>query len=401
MRIAVYAIAHNDEVEIDGWCEATNEADHRVVLDTGSTDCGVRHLEQKGVAVHRAIIHPWRCDDALNAAVALLPADVEVCFRVDMHDRLRLGWRTLIEQSWLPDTGSLRHRYQATSDHSYYHQRVHSRFEFRWSGPFRPSLTWRGEGDILPVVVDNLIVERQPRTPRQVSYLPLLQEGVQENPSDPKRAFWLADALLDEGCVQEGISEINRYITLAGSAGEGTAFLLRKLALADEMDAFHYLQAAQTAHPSASNHLAFAEQYFRRQEWGNCYLACQYAISLLRSAPRRVLEPTDDPRLRGPRLHDLMAASAWNLWDFEAAYGHAVEAVRRAPQDDVLIAHLNQIHAKIQAGGTLDPNMENTDPPAAIEPQQKSGLTVIHRKRQVRNIDEFLPTETIKMESAG
>jgi len=38
MRIAVYTIAKNEEQFVQRWAESTADADHRLILDTGSTD---------------------------------------------------------------------------------------------------------------------------------------------------------------------------------------------------------------------------------------------------------------------------------------------------------------------------------------------------------------------------
>ncbi len=44
MKIAVYAIALNEEKHVMQWLEATKDADVRLVADTGSTDQTVRLL---------------------------------------------------------------------------------------------------------------------------------------------------------------------------------------------------------------------------------------------------------------------------------------------------------------------------------------------------------------------
>jgi len=61
--------------------------------------------------------------------------------------------------------------------------------------------------------------------------------------------------------------------------------------------------------------------------------------------------------------HELASVAAFHLWDFEAAYGHAIEAVRRAPNDPRLRTHLNRVQAKINAVATV-----TTRPAPATEP---------------------------------
>ncbi len=47
MKIAVYAIALNEEKHVMRWLEATKDADVRLVADTGSTDRTVKIVAQK------------------------------------------------------------------------------------------------------------------------------------------------------------------------------------------------------------------------------------------------------------------------------------------------------------------------------------------------------------------
>ena len=93
MKVAVYAIALNESMHVDRLASSAIDADYRVVADTGSTDDTVERLKKAGVTVHKIAIRPWRFDDARNAALALLPADADVCVTMDMDEFLEPGWR--------------------------------------------------------------------------------------------------------------------------------------------------------------------------------------------------------------------------------------------------------------------------------------------------------------------
>ena len=75
LKIAVYAIAKNEEQHVERFMSSARAADVIVVADTGSTDGTVAALQSAGAAVHEIHISPWRFDDARNAALALVPAD--------------------------------------------------------------------------------------------------------------------------------------------------------------------------------------------------------------------------------------------------------------------------------------------------------------------------------------
>jgi hypothetical protein len=90
LKVVVYAIALNEAMHVDRWAGSAIDTDYRVVADTGSTDGTVERLEKAGVTVHKIAIRPWRFDDARNAALALVPADADVCVTMDM-ERPRSG----------------------------------------------------------------------------------------------------------------------------------------------------------------------------------------------------------------------------------------------------------------------------------------------------------------------
>ena len=387
MRIGVYAILDDNDA-VDGWIEATQSADVRLVLCTESHDTS--RLDEAGVNVHFGLID--REDDALNTALTLLPSYIDVCFRVDMKDRPRQNWRSAIESAWKPSTNRLRYPYRSPAK-SYYESHVHSRTGFRWSGPVHAALHWRGPGAYNIETTDDLIVDYVPQDAG--IRLALLKEGLDETRSDyAYRTFFYADGLLREGYLQDGLAEVHRYVELIGN-GDMVAYLWRQVAIADEPNALQHLLEAQKAHSCASNYLGFAEQYLRNQEWGQCYSACQFALSLLRANPQPMLAWSDDARLRGPLLHDIAATAAWNLWDFEAAYGHAVEALRRAPADEILRAQVASIRAKVQAGATLDPEMKNEQAPRIIKLSRVEPVASVPQEEFVEEVTTSVAEQAV------
>src|SRR6266550_4008556 len=110
LKIAVYTIALNEAAHAERWASSAADADYRIVADTGSTDDTVERLTRAGVTVHRIAVRPWRFDDARNAALALIPADVDVCCTMDMDRFLEPGWRAKLEAAWTLDTTGLYNR---------------------------------------------------------------------------------------------------------------------------------------------------------------------------------------------------------------------------------------------------------------------------------------------------
>src|SRR5579859_1289913 len=100
MKIAVYAIALNEAAFAERFMASCRDADLVLVADTGSNDPTAEILTDLGADVRSLRIEPWRFDAARNAALALLPADIDVCVSLDLDQTLAPGWRPLLEAAW-------------------------------------------------------------------------------------------------------------------------------------------------------------------------------------------------------------------------------------------------------------------------------------------------------------
>jgi glycosyltransferase involved in cell wall biosynthesis len=94
VKIAVYAISKNEAMFVERFCSAV-DADLILIADTGSTDNTVELAKQHGAQVPEICITPWRFDDARNAALALLPRDIDVCVSLDLDEELQPDIRAL------------------------------------------------------------------------------------------------------------------------------------------------------------------------------------------------------------------------------------------------------------------------------------------------------------------
>lgn len=86
MILAAYTVALNESAHVARWLDTTKHFDHRLVVDTGSTDGTPELLQAAGVLVFHASVRPWRFDQARNTALALLPHDIDVCLTLDMDE---------------------------------------------------------------------------------------------------------------------------------------------------------------------------------------------------------------------------------------------------------------------------------------------------------------------------
>jgi glycosyltransferase involved in cell wall biosynthesis len=83
MNIAIYAICKNEEQFVQRFCDSAKDADLILIADTGSTDKTVELALECGAKVYDICISPWRFDKARDAALALLPKDIDVCISLE------------------------------------------------------------------------------------------------------------------------------------------------------------------------------------------------------------------------------------------------------------------------------------------------------------------------------
>lgn len=97
MKIAVYAIAKNEEHNVAAWVKALKDADGIFVLDTGSTDNTVALLQEAGVTVNRMNAgKPFRFNHARNEAASLVPEGFDILVSLDLDEAFVEGWKEAI-----------------------------------------------------------------------------------------------------------------------------------------------------------------------------------------------------------------------------------------------------------------------------------------------------------------
>ena len=114
LKVAVYAIARDEASQVDRFMSTARDADLVCVADTGSRDETPQLLREAGAVIHDISIAPWRFDDARNAALALVPGDVDVCVSLDLDEVLQPGWRAALESAWVPGTTRLKYQFVAS-----------------------------------------------------------------------------------------------------------------------------------------------------------------------------------------------------------------------------------------------------------------------------------------------
>ena len=111
-KVCVYAIAKNEEKNVEAWVASMNEADEiYVMLDATSSDRTEELLTNAGVNIKRKLIKPWRFDVARNESLKMVPEDADICVCTDLDEVFSKGWRKILEEKWQIGTNQATYKY--------------------------------------------------------------------------------------------------------------------------------------------------------------------------------------------------------------------------------------------------------------------------------------------------
>jgi hypothetical protein len=344
MKICVYAIAKNEAHFVDRFVQSAKDADLILVADTGSEDGTVEACERLGVSAPRICISPWRFDHARNAALALIPADFDVCVSLDLDEVLEPGWREEIERVWAPDTTRLRYLYDWGGGLQFKCEKVHARKGYHWHHPCHEYPRPDGRITEAWAETDALLVRHLPDpTKSRGQYLDLLELSVREDPHCPRNAFYYARELSFHGKWQEAIDACKKYLAMQEAIwADERAYAYRVMGMCNErlgeagVAEAEYWRAAAEAPWAREPHVALAQMYHDRGNWPLCYASAHRALMV---KDRRAVY-TVDPKAWGALPHDLLAIASWRMGFREEALVHGKIAASLEPGDKRLQENL-------------------------------------------------------------
>lgn len=343
MKICVYAISKNEEMFVKRFCDSAKDADLILIADTGSTDNTVKLAKKHGAKVPPICITPWRFDDARNAALALIPKDIDICVSLDLDEELQPGWREEIERVWEEGTTRLRYKFDWGAGIAFFYEKIHARHGYRWVHPCHEYP--------VPYLIDEkyaqtdmlLVVHKPDNTKSRGQYLPLLEMSVQEDPHDPRNAFYYARELSFHEHWQKAIDECNRYLALPGAnwANERCyAYRVMSRCYSELGDWDNAMRSARMGMVEAPNTrepwVEIAKLAYERHMWAECYGAALSALAI----KDRELVYTVDPEVWGSKPHDYASIAAWYLGMKDVAIEQCELAIQHEPKNDRLLENL-------------------------------------------------------------
>lgn len=339
LRIAVYAICLNEEAFVDRFMDSCADADLVVVADTGSSDGTVERLKARGAIVHSISIRPWRFDDARNAALALVPEDVDVCVSMDFDQLLDPRWRRILEKAWAPQSNRVYYALAWARNHDgsprlVLDNRIHARHGFSWRFPVHECL-YADEGVVEHVlVIRHLRIDHQPDpTKSRSQYLGLLELAAREDPGLPRHAQYLGREYAFLGRHAEALAEFERQFALQPGPGGMERNLSLRLA-AQSHDALGQAEAALALYRQAAGEapdirgplIDLAWALYQREVWDEAY-----AVAARAAALPDVAETYGAASDSGVLPEDIAAICGWRLGHFTEALAYGRRAAALAP----------------------------------------------------------------------
>jgi len=344
-KICVYAISKNEAHFVQRFCESAKEADLILIADTGSADGLPEEAAKYGATIHHISISPWRFDLARNAALALVPRDMDICISLDIDEVLQPGWREEIERVWkVGVTTRLRYMFDWGCGIQFYYEKIHAKHGYMWHHPCHEYPIPDGRIAEVWAQTDMLIAVHMPDpTKSRGQYLDLLELSVKEDPDCPRNAFYYARELSFHAKWQEAIAACKSYLALPRATWENErcyAYRVMGRCYNETGDWVNAEKAFQMAASEAPNTrepwCELALLCYRQQRWEECFA---YAVRTLRITDRAAVY-TCDPAVWGSQAHDLAAISAWHLGLKDLAVKQGQIACDMEPHDGRLAANL-------------------------------------------------------------
>ena len=341
MKIAIYTISKNEEKHVERWYESSKEADYHILADTGSTDGTVELARKLGIDVVPIWVSPFRFDDARNASLAVIPADVDYCIALDVDEILAPGWRKHLEDAHAKgiDRPSYRRIEAFNDDGSVATEfdgfKVHRRSGIRWHYPIHEVPQWYADHEEIKERIDGFEIHHlQDRTKSRGHYLPLLEMAVKELP-DARNLYYLGREQFYHQQFDKSAESLKKYLELSIFPEERSA-ACRILSKCEPDNAEEWLMKGTEEFASRESILALANHYYTKAMWDECLLVAEKAL-LFKEKPTQFLA---ESWAWGHMAYDLAAISCWQLGNWKMAYKYGKEAVKISPNDERLVKNL-------------------------------------------------------------
>lgn len=330
MKIAVYTVALNEEQFVERWFNSAKSADYLLIADTGSSDKTIQIARDLGINVFSISINPWRFDDARNAALSLIPNDVDYCVSLDMDEILSDNWREELEKlESIPVTRPI-HRLVTSFDEDgnpgveFDALRIHSRHGHRWKYPIHESVCFYGIEEVRQDV-DIKIYHHPDNNKSRSQYLPLLEMAAKEDPASDRCAHYYARELFYYARCEEATKEFKRHLSLPSAFWKPERCeSMRYLAKCNPEEAERWLRLAIAECPERREPFVdLAQHFYDILDWVKVKEYSELALNI----KEKFLGYFCESDAWGWKPHDLLALAEYNLGAYNKALDHGKMAL--------------------------------------------------------------------------
>lgn len=348
LKVAIYTICKNEEKFVEKWLSSNQEADYRLVCDTGSTDNTVDLLKVADVNVVSIKVLPWRFDVARGTALNLLPIDIDVCIWQDFDEELLPGWRQALESNWNPGTTTANHRYRNNDGNWQWHSKIHARHNCHWIGAVHETLQWSIPEQI-SWIPELYLDEHQDTTKSRKSYLHLLEKKVSEGDKNWRTYAFLAGEYQGAGLLDKGIEFRIKSYEACDDGEVVKSYAARHIAqcywdLGKADLAERWFKIATDHGTEREAWFKLSEFYYNTKRWEECFISAKKCLNT--QVKRDGF--TFDGRAWGLVPYDFAALAAYYIGLYPAAVEFGEKALTFAPDDQRLQDNLKFYKEKVQ-----------------------------------------------------
>jgi tetratricopeptide (TPR) repeat protein len=354
-KIAIYAIAKNEEAFVDKWLDSMSEADYICVLDTGSTDKTVEKLKARGVKVEVKTISPWRFDTARNESMKLIPEDADIAVSTDLDEVFEKGWAETLRNSWSDNTDNALYTYVWSHDSEnkpmlqIQYEKCHKNSsDWSWFMPVHEVLVTKKQNKNTIDLNNKMILHHYPdRNKPRSNYLNLLKIGVEENPNNSLLNYYYGRELFYLEKYEEAIKQFDYTLSLEenkiytsqrGSAYNIRGHCLMRLKKYEEAEA-SYILSTQYFKGTRESFVSLMFLYYTLQRWYSLIDIGKKCLTINHSPA----EWYEDMNAYREVPHDYLSIAYSNIGDFDNALEQVLKAIKFLPNDDRIIRNRNYI----------------------------------------------------------
>lgn len=226
MKFAIYSIAKNEAASVKRFMDSIKPHGIPVyVLDTNdSTDGTYDLLREHGAHVApviskeevKCLWKPFNFSDGKNAALSLVPHDVDFVINLDLDEMLTPEMTDVLKNIG-PETTRVFHLYQPDIANPRVREecRIHMRHGYRWQLPIHEELVpVKGLQDTIQCI-DVVAIRQYPSTERRHTWTERLLAAVAELPQNPRLRMLCGRDLYFDGRFKESITQFSAFIELS------------------------------------------------------------------------------------------------------------------------------------------------------------------------------------------